>query len=375
MRMSTIPETKEEYSAHIPALRVLTALGWEYMSPTESLATRGNTQEVLLSKVLIEQLRKRRFEYKGKLYPLSTNAIDQIVRELTAPSLHEGLLTANEKLYNKLTLGVTVTEFVDGKKHSPTIPIIDWDDPSANSFIVTEEFEVMASGGTYTRRPDFVCFINGLPLVVIEAKRPDSGNPNKSMIDEGISQNIRNQKNDEIPKLFAYSQLLISISGTDGKYGTTKTPKKFWTGWREEEFDEAYFNRIKNAPVSDAVKNAVFANRPAHLRSYFESLWAGKQLPTDQDRLLISLLGKERLLEFIRFFILFDRKVGKIAARHQQAFGIKALIDRLKKRKPDGGREGGVIWHTTGSGKSFTMVFLCKALLLHDSLKDAGSSS
>jgi type I restriction enzyme, R subunit len=368
--LMTTPETKEECSAHIPALCVLTAIGWEYLSPSECLAARGSVQEVVLTNVLVEQLRKRRFEFKGRLYPLSTNAIDQIVRELTAPSLHEGLLTANEKLYNKLTLGMTVTEFVDGKKHSPTISVIDWHNPSENSFIVTEEFEVMSSGATHTRRPDFVCFINGLPLAIIEAKRPDSGNPNKSMIDEGISQNIRNQKNDEIPKLFAYSQLLLSISGTDGRYATTKTQKKFWTGWREEEFDEAYFSKIKNAPVSDPVKQAVFAHRPAQLRAYFESLWAGKQLPTDQDRLLISLLGKKRLFEFIRFFILFDRKVGKIVARHQQTFGIKALIGRINKRKPDGGREGGVIWHTTGSGKSFTMVFLCKALLLHNSLKE-----
>lgn len=368
--MSVIPETKEEFSAHIPALRVLTAMGWEYLSPMACLTTRSSTQEVVLVSVLVEQLRKRRFEYKGKLYPLSTNAIDQLVRELTAPAMHEGLLTANEKLYNNMTLGITVTEFVDGKKHSPTISVIDWDNPAENSFIVTEEFEVMSSGGTHTRRPDFVCFINGLPLAVIEAKRPDSGNPNKSMIEEGISQNIRNQKNDEIPRLFAYSQLLLSISGTEGKYATTKTPKKFWTGWKEEEFDEAYFSKIKNLPVSDSVKEAVFATRQANLRGYFESLWAGKQLPTDQDRLLISLLGPERLMEFIRFFILFDRKAGKIAARHQQAFGIKALIARINKRKPEGGREGGVIWHTTGSGKSFTMVFLCKALLLHNSLKE-----
>ncbi len=368
--MSAIPETKEEFSAHVPALRVLTAIGWEYLSPSACVAVRGGTHEVVLTKVLVEQLRKRRFEYKGKEYPLSTNAIDQIVRELTAPSLHEGLLTANEKLYNKLTLGITVTEFVDGKKHSPTVSIIDWDNPAENSFIVTEEFEVMSSGGTHTRRPDFVCFVNGLPLVVIEAKRLDSGNPNKSMIDEGISQNIRNQKVEEIPKLFAYSQLLLSISGTDGRYSTTKTPKKFWTGWREEEFDQAHFNAVKNAPVSNAIKEAVFATRPKHLRTYFESLWAGKQMPTDQDRLLISLLGKGRLLEFIRFFILFDKKAGKIAARHQQAFGSKALIARINMRKPDGGREGGVIWHTTGSGKSFTMVFLCKALLLHNSLKE-----
>ena len=177
------------------------------MSAADCLAARGSNQEVILPSVLVEELRKRRFEYKGKSYPLSTNAIDQIVRELLAVALHEGLLTANEKLYNKLTLGVTVTEFIDGKKHSPTIPIIDWDDVDNNSFIVTEELEVLSSGGTHTRRPDLVCYVNGLPLVVIEAKRPDSGNPNKSMIDEGISQNIRNQKNEEIPKLFAYSQL------------------------------------------------------------------------------------------------------------------------------------------------------------------------
>ena len=369
--MHLTPETKEEYSAQVPALRVLSALGWNYLAPNRALAARGgSTQDVVLTDVLVEELRKRRFEYKGKEYPLSTNAIDQIVRELSSPAMHEGLLTANEALYNKLTLGVTVTEFVDGKKHSPTIPIIEWDDPKANSFIVTEEFEVLSAGGTHTRRPDLVCFVNGLPLVVIEAKRPDSGNPNKSMLDEGISQNIRNQKTDEIPKLFAYSQLLLSLSGNDGRYGTTKTPKKFWTNWREEDFDEGHFLATKNTPLDEEVKKAVFGHRPPAFRDYFERLWSGSQFPTDQDRLLISLLSKERLLEFVRFFILFDRKVGKVAARHQQAFGIKKLIGRINKRNPDGGREGGVIWHTTGSGKSFTMVFLCKALLLHDSLKE-----
>ena len=76
----TTPETKEEYSAHIPALRVLSAMGWEYLSPAACLAARGSTQEVVLINVLVDQLRKRRFEYKGKLYPLSTNAIDQVVR-------------------------------------------------------------------------------------------------------------------------------------------------------------------------------------------------------------------------------------------------------------------------------------------------------
>lgn len=364
------PETREEYSAQIPAVQLLCVLGWEYMSAADCLEARGGNHEVILTGVLVEELRKRRFEYKGKSYPLSTNAIDQIVRELSSVGLHEGLAAANEKLYNKITLGVTVTEFIDGKRHSPTIPVIDWDDVGNNSFIVTEELEVLSSGGTHTRRPDIVCYVNGLPLVVIEAKRPESGNPNKSMIEEGISQNIRNQKNEEIPKLFAYSQLLMSVSSTDGRYATTKTPKKFWTKWHDEEFDETHFHEIKNRAVPDDLKDALFRDRSPRRREYFEVLWARERLPTDQDRLLISLLNPARLLEFIRFFILFDQKIGKVAARYQQIFGIKALLERMQKRRKDGGREGGVIWHTTGSGKSFTMVYLCKALLLNDDLKD-----
>lgn len=363
------PETAEQYSAQIPALHSMLVMGWDYLPRERCLQMRDGSQNVLLKGVLVEELRKRRFEYKGQLYPLSTNAIDQIVREIASPALHEGLMAANERLYNALTLGVTVTEFIDGKKHSATIPLILWDQPSANSFLVTEELEVLSSAGTHNRRPDVVGYVNGIPLVVIEAKRPESGNPNKSMVDEGISQNIRNQKPDEVPLLFAYAQLLLSVSNTDGRYATTKTPKKFWAKWREELLTEEHFKRVKNKPLSPAAFGQVFAGRPRHVRQHFDALWAKEQLPTDQDRLIISLLSPERLLEFVQFFILFDRKLEKVAARYQQVFGIKALIERINKRRPDGGREGGVIWHTTGSGKSITMVFLCKALLLHESLK------
>lgn len=365
-----VPETKETYSSHIPALRTLLAMDWEYLPPARCLEMRGSNRGVILKGVLIDELRKRRFGFKGNDYPLSTNAIDQILRELESPGLNEGLLTANERIYNKLRLGVTVTEFIDGKKYSPTIPLIDWDNIANNSFLVTEELEVLSEQGTHTRRPDVVCYVNGLPLVIIEAKRPDSGNTNKSMVTEGISQQIRNQKTDEIPYLYAYSQLLLSVSHTEGRYGTTKTPAKFWATWREEAFDEVHFAAVKNTPLSEDVKDALFADKPPKVRAYFESLASSKVLPTDQDRLLISLLSKERLIEFIRYFLLFDKKAGKIAARYQQAFGIKALVKRINKKKPIGGREGGVIWHTTGSGKSFTMVFLCQALLLDPSVKD-----
>jgi len=367
--MSELPKTQEQYSSHIPALHILAALGYEYIPPDECLSKRKSTNSVLLKDVLIETLKQRRFEFKGKEYPLSTNAIDQIVRELEAPQLHEGLLVANEKLYDKLTLGITVTEFVDGSRYQPTIQIIDWQNPANNSFQMSDEFVVSNTLNTGTRRPDIVCFVNGIPLVVIEAKRPDSSNPNKDMLDEGISQNIRNQKDDEIPHLFAYSQLLLSINGIDGRFGTTRTARKFWARWREEDFDAAHFNHIKNDVLNTEQQGKLLQGRKPWISSHFEALWSQPMVVTGQDRLLVSLLSPARLLEFVRYFILFDQRVGKIAARYQQVFGIKRLIDRVNKYGPTGAREGGVIWHTTGSGKSFTMVFLCKAMLLHPSLK------
>jgi type I restriction enzyme R subunit len=364
------PDTAEIYSAHVPALATLVALDWEYLGPAECLSMRGGNQAVLLTPALVDVLRRRTFTYRGKDYPLSPNAIDQIVRELTAPALNEGLMTANERLYNMLALGMAVTEFVDGKKISITVPIINWNQPLANSFIVSEEFEVLSADGTHTRRPDIVGFVNGIPLLVIEAKRPDSGNPNKSMVDEGISQTIRNQKVDEIPVLFAYAQLLLSIGMTDGRFGTTRTPRKFWSQWREEEFGEERFGAIKNKALASDPRAALLKGRIRDVRDHFEHLWSAEQAVTGQDRLLVSLASPARLLELIRSYMLFDRKAGKVVARHQQFFGIRSLLRQIATVRVDGGREGGVIWHTTGSGKSFTMVMLCKALLLDEALRD-----
>jgi type I restriction enzyme R subunit len=294
-----------------------------------------------------------------------------MARELSALPLGEGLLTANERLYQLLALGITVTEFMpDGKKHQPTIPVIDWTDPVANLWDVTEECEVLSTQGTHHRTPDIVCYVNGLPLVVIEAKRPESGHTGKPMVTEGISQHLRNQRHDEIPQLFAYAQLLLSISLTDGRYGTVHTPAKFWARWREEELDEAHFAAVKNHTLPSGTLDAILRDKPARVRGYCESLWSQPMLPADQDRLLVGLLSRARLLEFLRCFVLFDRKVGKVIARYQQYFGIRALLARISQIRPDGGREGGVLWHTTGSGKSFTMVFLTKALLLDTALKE-----
>lgn len=371
------PNSKEQYAAHLPALHLLCNLGWNFLTTAEVLALRGSTREVILRSRLVDVLQTRRYEYKGQWYPLSSSGIEQVVRELSALSLAEGLMPANERLYGKLALGITVTEFMpDGKKHQPTIAVIDWTDPSANRWDVTEELEVLSAQGTHHRTPDVVAYVNGIPLVVIEAKRPESGggsHPSKAMVQEGISQHLRNQRPDEIPNLFAYAQLLLSISQTEGRYGTTYTAAKFWAKWREEEFDDAHLQAVKNAPLSPDVRAALFEGKPASLANYFDTLWSAPMQATEQDRLLMSLLKPSRLLEFMRGYVLFDRKVGKIVARYQQFFGIRALLSRISQTKPDsqgGGREGGVVWHTTGSGKSFTMVFLTKALLLVESLKE-----
>lgn len=375
--MNTTPNSREQYSAHLPALHVLCNLGWNCLTTAQALSLRGSTREVLLKGRLVEVLQTRRYEYKGEWYPLSPSGIEQIVRELSALSLAEGLMPANERLYGKLALGITVTEFMpDGKKHQPTIAVIDWTDPSSNRWDVTEELEVLSAQGTHHRTPDVVAYVNGIPLVVIEAKRPESSggsHPSKAMVQEGVSQHLRNQRPDEIPNLFAYAQLLLSISQTEGRYGTTHTAAKFWAKWREEEFDDAHLQAVKNAPLRPDVRNALFEGKPASLATYFDTLWSAPMQATEQDRLLVSLLTPSRLLEFLRGYVLFDRKVGKIVARYQQFFGIRALLSRISQKEPDsqgGGREGGVVWHTTGSGKSFTMVFLTKAVLLVEALKE-----
>lgn len=369
--MISAPKFQEEYSAKLPAIALLCSLGWRFMAPAQALAMRGGkTDEVVLREVLREQLAKRRFTFSGREHGLSAKAIDNLIAEVCSPPLNEGLQAANEKLYNHLLYGIPVPEFIDGKKVSPTIALIDWQNPANNSFLFTEEFSVLRANGTETRRPDIVCFVNGIPLVVIEAKRPDGNASKGPTIDAGISQSLRNQRPDEIPRLFAYSQLLLSINSSEGRYGTCGTAAKFWAAWREEDIADADMQALKNQALSDAQKAAIFDHRPVQDRDWYEALIAGGELAvTGQDRLLISLLTPERLLEMVRYFTLFDRKAGKIVARYQQVFGIKRLIERISLKRKDGGREGGVIWHTTGSGKSFTMVFLSRALILHDALK------
>lgn len=326
-------------------------MGWSFLTTAQALALRGSTREVILKTRLIEVLQTRRFDYKGEWFPLSPSGIDQILRQVQTVNLPEGLLSANERVYQILTLGVTVTEFMsDGKRHQPTIALVDWNDAAANRWDVTEELEVLSTHGTHYRAPDVVAYVNGLPLVVIEAKRPDATHAGQAMVDEGISQQLRNQRPDEIPQLFAYAQLLLAVSHTEGRYGTTGTPLKFWARWREEQFGDAQLSEWKNRPLSTEAEATLLADKPAKLQTYFRELWAQPLLPTDQDRLLAAMLHPQRLLEYLRLFVLFDRKVGKVVARYQQFFGIRALLERVNQRTPDGGEKA--VWCGTPQARA-----------------------
>lgn len=366
---------REEFSSKLPALALLTKLGYQFIPPSECEVLRGNTDfsalsnqrkstsQVVLQPIMRAFLARQTFPFAGKQHALSTAAIDKIMHELN-PAMNLGLKDANEKLYNAMMYGVGVTEFIGSKKASPTIGLIDWHQVENNQFHCTEEFVVQNAQGTGHRKPDIVCFVNGLPLVVIEAKRPDSSKDGKTTIEEGISQNIRNQGQVEIPHLFAYSQLLLSVNGHEGMYATCGTSMKFWAKWKEEDIPEVEFSRLKNQPLNDTELNGIFNYRPAWVRQEYLILLANGDLTvTNQDRLIVSLLRPDRLLEMTRLYTLFDKKVGKIVARYQQVFGIKALVKRITEFDNSGARQGGVIWHTTGSGKSFTMVFLSKALI------------
>ena len=152
---------QEEFSSKIPALTLLTTLGYQFISPSQCSAMRSKvtsnkaTNQVVLLPIMRAFLAKQTFTFEGQAHPLSDSAIDKIMHELN-PAMNLGLQVANEALYNAMLYGVTVTEFIDGKKTSQTISLIDWNTIDNNSFHVTEEMVVLNSEGTNSRRPDIV---------------------------------------------------------------------------------------------------------------------------------------------------------------------------------------------------------------------------
>lgn len=353
----------EDMSSLIPALHLLQKLGYRYLPPSEALALRGGkTSRVVLEAVLTEQLRRlNRITFKGREYPFSEANIQRAVQAITQIPF-DSLIHTNEEVYDLLTLGKSLEQTVEGYTKSFSLKYIDWANPADNVFHVCDEFEVERRNSRQTRRPDIVLFVNGLPLAVIECKRPDL----KDAVEQGVSQHLRNQQSDEIPELFVFSQLLLSVSQNRAMYGTAGTPLTFWSVWKEEDgqAQEAELRRIVNEPLTEEQNARMFLERDERELDYMQGIWhSGERLPSAQDKALHSLLRPARLLELTYRFVVFDNKEKKVC-RYQQYFAVGATLARVRKVQGDGRRRGGVIWHTTGSGKSLTMVMMAKALAL-----------
>lgn len=364
MASNTPPSFHEDQISQIPALQVLQNLGYTYLTPEEALELRGGkASEVILDGILEQHLRSmNKITYKGKEIPFTEGNIHSAMQALK-DVIFDGLVRTNEKVYDLLCLGKSLQQSIMGDIKSFTLQYIDWEEPKNNVYHVTAEYDVEKTGSHECRRPDIVLFINGIPVVVIECKRPDM----KAPMEQALSQQIRNQKDDEIPKLFLYSQLLLALSKNEAKYATTGTPTKFWAVWKEN-LDHATLSELVNRPLSEEQKDRLFSGPFKDARVPFESLAVGGEREiTEQDRALYSLCRPIRLTELVFRFILFDAGDKKIS-RYQQYFCVHEILGRIRQRDKAGRRQGGVVWHTQGSGKSLTMVMLAKAIALETSI-------
>jgi type I restriction enzyme R subunit len=366
------PSFKEDHISQIPALQLLQKLGYTYLSQEEALQLRGNkTTAVILDDVLRKQLREINSIKisSSKTAIFSDGNIEAGIQALKDLPMNEGYINACESAYNLLTLGKALEQSIDGDKKSFTLQYIDWKNINNNVFHVTEEYSVMRSTSKEHYRPDIVLFVNGIPLCIIECKRPDMKDPLK----QAISQHLRNQQEDGIRNLYVYAQSILSISTNEANYATNGTPEKFWAHWeekfttKEEEGEyKTQIDAVRNQPLSAEQKNQLFGDRFKYVKNYFEALDKQHVLPTMQDEYLFGLCSPQRLLDFAFNFILFDDGQKKIA-RYQQFFAIKKAMKRVSV-VIDGKRRGGVIWHTQGSGKSLTMIMLAQAIALDKSI-------
>ena len=368
------PSYQEDHISQIPAIQLLMKLGYKYISPEQALVLRDNrTSNVLLTPILKEQLAKiNSINYKGEKHPFSDANINLAINEVKDLPLHLGYINANQHFYDLITLGKSFEQTINGDRKSFSFKYIDWEKPENNIFHVSEEFAVTRSNRSDTYRPDIVLFVNGLPLGIIECK----SNAIKSPIDEAISQNLRNQKEDGIRDLYVYSNLVMGLAVNEAKYATTGTPKEFWNVWIEKftkKYTEQDFlqelNNIKQATLPNDERTEIFKTRYAATFKRFNELEKDVVMLTEQDKMIYSICRPERFLELMYQYILYDDGIKKIA-RYQQYFGIKKTIKRIEKVGTDGKRRGGVIWHTQGSGKSLTMAMLAQMIALNKNIKN-----
>jgi type I restriction enzyme, R subunit len=265
----------------------------------------GNWEERLNNSNIEEELLTQYLTRKE----YSAVQISRAIHELktAATNYHKGLYETNKTVYNLLRYGVKVK--AEAGENYETVHLINWKDPDDNDFGIAEEVTI---SGPRTKRPDIVLYVNGIALGVMELKRSIGD------IGEGIRQSIGNQQEDFIQQFFSTIQFIFAGNDTEGlRYGTIGTQEKYYLKWKEDEQDQSLLQ---------------------------------------VDKYLLKLCNKRRFLQLIYDFVLFDSGRKKLPRVHQY-FGVKAAQEHVRRR------EGGIIWHTQGSGKSIVMVYLAKWIL------------
>jgi type I restriction enzyme R subunit len=319
----------EYFEVEKPAVDLLCQhFGYDYADGTsaEFAAERESPSEVILAHRLTQKLREINVD-------LSDAAVASAVEALRRPQA-TNLLDANRELHGLVSRWIVVEDRTGDRTVNRSVRFIDYDDPDRNDFLLVEQLPVKGFGPV-PKRLDLVLFVNGIPLVVIECKEPG--------LRHGISDAIKDlteyqHERKGVTQLFAPAHFLIALKGDDARYGTVGTELKDFAPWPEPW--------------------------PMTRDGLFQSL--GRN-PTAQDVLLAGLLARNHLLDHVRNFVVFDeRPTGTVkkVARYQQFQAVNLALERLRRqrRRGPGADQGGVIWHTQGSGKSLTMLWLAVKL-------------
>ncbi len=301
-------------------------LGYDYLGNWGGRVGNRNIDTDLLSRFLKKQ------GYDDDLISRAMHQLNKVAGDQS-----KSLYDTNKAVYELLRYGVKVK--ADIGENTQTVWLIDWKNPHNNHFAIAEEVTIKgADAKANTKRPDVVIYVNGIALGVLELKRSTVS------VSEGIRQNLDNQKKVFIQPFFTTMQLLMAGNDTEGvRYGTVETKEKYYLTWKEDVGARRAVSLSDAVPESGADEDRARHAMPLH-------------------RHLAQLCDKAHFLEQIHDFIVFDAGVKKLC-RHNQYFGVKAAQDHIKRR------EGGIIWHTQGSGKSLTMVWLAK--WLRENVKDA----
>jgi type I restriction enzyme, R subunit len=285
----------------------------------------GNLHSQINTNIIIEKLMSYLTEH-GYSANLSKKAIDELVS--VAGDLQHGLYKANQDVYTLLKYGAKVKDNPD--EPDKTVYFIDWEHPDKNKFAVAEEVTIKDKS---ERRPDLVVYINGIAVAVIELKRSTVS------VSEGIRQNLSNQNEHFNKPFFTTIQYVMAGNNSEGlRYGAIETKEKYYMEWKNDTANTT-------AQPLDEVS--------------LEILEKCSQFPDKLDWQIYSMFHKWRFLDLIHNFIIFDKGDKKVC-RYNQYFGIKKAQMRIPKK------QGGIIWHTQGSGKTLTMVWLSKWILANN---------